>query len=226
MAAGPLRHARGFRYTPGMTPAEKLQSWFEAHRNEVRDDIVRLTKEMVRHKTVNVAPDKLCEHPYLKIRGEEWRVAQIVQRELEAAGIPGPATRGWKGGPNLIGRFGRNASGQRLMVAAHMDVVPPGDASEWTKLDDPFEPVERDGHALRYVACWTTRGHWRARLWGFACSVQVVGPECDRRPDSNRGPERRRSDWSRRDRLRRGLLARRGIDRCDLAPSCRTSASS
>ncbi|HQB42073.1 MAG TPA: hypothetical protein PLV85_00650, partial [Polyangiaceae bacterium] len=71
-----------------MKAAQKLREWFDSHQSQVRDDIVRLTMEMVRQRTVNVTPDKLIEHPYLAIRGEEWRVAAIVSRELEAWGIP------------------------------------------------------------------------------------------------------------------------------------------
>ena len=128
-----------------MTSAQRLQTWFNAHKQQVRDDIVRITKEMVRHRTVNVVPDKLGEHPYLAIRGEEWRVAEIVAREFGAMGVPFTSHARQEGRPNLIGRLGRNVSGHRLMVAAHMDIVPAGNIADWTKLPDPFDPLERDG---------------------------------------------------------------------------------
>lgn len=128
-----------------MSPSDSLRSWFETHSQQIRDDIVRLTMEMVRQKTVNVMPDKLVEHPYLAMRGEEWRVAKIVERELQAARIPITTHARVEERPNLIGRLGRNRSGTRLLVAAHMDVVPAGDPSDWSKLEDPFDPVERDG---------------------------------------------------------------------------------
>ncbi len=159
-----------------MSSSSELKSWFEAHRGEVRDDIVRLTKEMVRHKTVNVAPDKLGEHPYLEIRGEEWRVAEIVRRELEAAGISLSAHAREPGRPNLIGRLGRNASGRRLLVAAHMDVVPPGEPSEWEKLDDPFEPVERDGF-LYGRGVLDNKGPLASSLVAAQMLQRIVGPE-------------------------------------------------
>ena len=159
-----------------MTPAQQLQSWFEAHRREVRDDIVRLTKEMVRHKTVNVAPDRLSEHPYLKIRGEEWRVAEIVARELDAAGIPFTSHARLEGRPNLIGRVGRNTSGTRLLVAAHMDVVPSGEPSDWSKLEDPFEPVERDG-MLYGRGVLDNKGPLASALVAARMLAQVVGPD-------------------------------------------------
>ncbi|HNS96466.1 MAG TPA: ArgE/DapE family deacylase [Polyangiaceae bacterium] len=128
-----------------MKAAQKLREWFDSHQSQVRDDIVRLTMEMVRQRTVNVTPDKLIEHPYLAIRGEEWRVAAIVSRELEAWGIPFTRHERQQGRPNLLGRMGRNENGKRLLVAAHMDVVPAGDPSEWKKIKNPFEPEVQQG---------------------------------------------------------------------------------
>jgi acetylornithine deacetylase/succinyl-diaminopimelate desuccinylase family protein len=131
-----------------MTPAEKkatLKAWFDAHRAEVRSRIVDLTLELVRQRTVNVVPDKMAEHPYLKIRGEEWRVAEIVTRELTKAGVKYESHSRTEGRPNVIGHVGSNRSGQRLLVAAHMDVVPSGPAADWKKLDDPFAAIEKDG---------------------------------------------------------------------------------
>jgi acetylornithine deacetylase/succinyl-diaminopimelate desuccinylase family protein len=45
---------------------------------------------------------------------------------------------------NVVGTIGR---GQRsIMLHAHIDTVPPGDASAWSS--DPFRAVERDGHLV------------------------------------------------------------------------------
>ncbi|MFW5739290.1 MAG: M20 family metallopeptidase [Myxococcota bacterium] len=159
-----------------MTPTSQLQAWFASHRQQVRDDIVRLTKEMVRQKTVNVAPDKLPDHPYLEIRGEEWRVAEIVRRELDTAGIPFTTHARVEGRPNLIGRLGRNRSGHRLLVAAHMDVVPAGDPSGWSKLDDPFEPVERDG-MLYGRGVLDNKGPLAAALVAARVLKEVIGTD-------------------------------------------------
>ena len=123
----------------------KLKAHFEANRDALRRYIVDLTKEMVAQRTVNVVPDKMAEHPYLEIRGEEWRVADIVRRELDAMEIRHETHGRIEGRPNLIGRVGANTSGKRLLVAAHMDVVPGGDPAKWTKMEDPFTPVEADG---------------------------------------------------------------------------------
>jgi acetylornithine deacetylase/succinyl-diaminopimelate desuccinylase family protein len=127
-----------------MDRKQALREYFAAHQAEIRKEIIDLTLEVVRQKTVNVVPDKLAEHPYLKIRGEEWRVAEIVTRELTKAGIRFTSHSRQEGRPNVIARVGRNASGQRLLVPGHMDVVPAGDEAKWT-VCKPFDPIEKDG---------------------------------------------------------------------------------
>jgi succinyl-diaminopimelate desuccinylase len=122
----------------------KLIAWFEDNKASIRQQIIDLTTEMVAQKSVNVVPDKMGEHPYLEIRGEEWRVAEILTRELDAAGIRYESHSLQEGRPNIIGHIGQNESGKRLLVAAHMDVVPAGDAAEWKMADDPFDCVLKD----------------------------------------------------------------------------------
>ena len=63
-----------------MTVKETLKKHFEENQDEIKKRLVQLTTEMVKEKTVNVVSEKLSEHPYLNIRGEEYRVAEIVQR--------------------------------------------------------------------------------------------------------------------------------------------------
>lgn len=125
--------------------AQSVHRWFERNQQQVRADIINLTKEMVRHKTVNVTGDKLAEHPYLQVRGQEEPVAKIVQRELSSINIPFTTHARVPMRPNVIARFGQNVSGTRLLLAGHMDVVPSGTSKDWTKLTDPFDPIEQDG---------------------------------------------------------------------------------
>ncbi len=121
-----------------------LKDYFAGNREQVAARIVELTTEMVREKTVNVVSEKLSEHPYLEIRGEEYRVAEIVTRELDGWGIPYDVHARIEGRPNVIGRLGRGESGRRLLMPAHMDIVPAGDG--WDT--DPFEAVEQDGRLV------------------------------------------------------------------------------
>jgi len=119
----------------------QLQDYFSANQSQIRAQIIALVSEMVRQKTINVVTDKLPEFPFLKMRGEEYRVANIVKRELEASGIDYKIYTRMEGRPNVISRLGRNQSGQRLLMPAHMDIVPAGEG--WDT--DPFEVVEKDG---------------------------------------------------------------------------------
>ncbi len=124
-----------------MDSRETLRNYFTANREQVTARIVDLTIEMVRQQTVNVVSEKLSDHPELKFRGEEYRVAEIVTREFDSWGIPYESHARMEGRPNVIGRLGRGESGRRLLMPAHMDIVPAGDG--WDS--DPFEPVVKDG---------------------------------------------------------------------------------
>lgn len=121
-----------------------LKNYFAGNRDRVAARIVELTREMVREKTVNVVSEKLSDHPDLEFRGEEYRVAKIVTREFDAWDIPYTVHARMEGRPNVIGRLGRGESDRRLLMPAHMDIVPAGDG--WDT--DPFVAVEQDGRLV------------------------------------------------------------------------------
>jgi len=118
-----------------------LKQYFKDHADEIRQRVIDLTTEMCKEKTVNVVSEKLPEHPYLKIRGEEWRVAEIVKRELDKMGVPYDEYARMEGRPNVIGKIGKDANGKRLLMPGHMDIVPAGEG--WDT--DPFDVIEKDG---------------------------------------------------------------------------------
>lgn len=118
-----------------------LHRYFSENRGAIRERIANLVTEMVKEKTVNVVTEKLPDHPYLKMRGEEYRVATIVKRELTAMNIPYEEFARTEGRLNIISRIGKNVNGKRLLMPAHMDIVPAGDG--WNT--DPFVVVEKDG---------------------------------------------------------------------------------
>ncbi len=124
-----------------MDVTSTIQKYFQNNHPVIEQRIIDLVREMVRQKTVNVISEKLPEHPYLKFRGEEYRVAEIVKREFDRSGIVYDEFSRTDGRPNVIGRLGRNSSGKRLLLPAHMDVVPAGDG--WDH--DPFDLVINDG---------------------------------------------------------------------------------
>lgn len=121
-----------------------LKDYFAGHREAVGRRIVDLTREMVRERTINVVSEKLSDHPGLEFRGEEYRVAGIVTREFDGWGIPYEVHARREGRPNVIGRLGRGENGRRLLMPAHMDIVPAGDG--WDS--DPYEVIEKDGRLV------------------------------------------------------------------------------
>lgn len=124
-----------------MGSGEIIRQYFIDHDADIHKRIIELTSAFVRERTVNVISEKLPEHPYLKIRGEEYRVAEIVKRELDQAGIPYEEYALMEGRPNIIASLGKKNSPRSLLMPGHMDVVPAGDG--WDS--DPYEVFEKDG---------------------------------------------------------------------------------
>ena len=120
---------------------KRIIQYYKENHNEIKDRIIRLTKEMVKEKTVNVISEKLSEHPYLKIRGEEYRVANIVKREFQTLEIPYEEFSRMEGRPNVIGKIGNGINDKSLLIPAHMDIVPAGEG--WDS--DPFDVTEKEG---------------------------------------------------------------------------------
>ncbi len=124
-----------------MTAKARVKAYFQRHGQQLRQEVVALTSRMVRERTVNVVPEKLADFPYLSQRGEEWRVAAIVTQVLEQLGVSYAVHERVRGRSNVVARMGQGKGPCKLLVACHMDVVPPGDG--WDT--DPFEPVEKEG---------------------------------------------------------------------------------
>jgi len=155
-----------------MRPKEQVSAYFRRHQQEVRNEIVALTCRMVKERTVNVVPEKLADFPYLKQRGEEYRVAAIVSEALHQWGIPYKIFEREKGRSNVVGRVGSGAGPCKLLVACHMDVVPPGDG--WDT--DPFTPVEKDGF-LYGRGVLDNKGPLAASLVAARVLKQLVGDQ-------------------------------------------------
>ena len=119
-----------------------IREYFHLHQEEIRSRICILVTEMVKEKTVNVISEKLTEHPYLKFRGEEYRVAELVKRELDKSAIKYEVLALHPGRPNIISHQGLNRNGRRLLMPAHMDIVPAGEG--WNT--DPYAVIEKNGN--------------------------------------------------------------------------------
>jgi acetylornithine deacetylase/succinyl-diaminopimelate desuccinylase-like protein len=102
---------------------------------EHRDEIVALARDLVRIDTTNTG---------LMPTGNETEAATYLQRTLAVEGIEaeihGRVPERGNVFAALPGRSGKTA----LVLLSHTDVVPAGDASQWTH--PPFGGVVQDGH--------------------------------------------------------------------------------
>jgi succinyl-diaminopimelate desuccinylase len=122
---------------------QEIIQYFTTNRESIAAEVIRLTEAFVAEKTVNVVSEKLPDFPFLKFRGEEYRVAELVKQEFTRHGIPFREHARQPERPNVIGTLGRNETGKRLLLAGHMDIVPAGDG--WAT--HPFRLEVRDGIA-------------------------------------------------------------------------------
>jgi len=122
---------------------QKVMQYFARHRERIADDMGRMLSAFVAERTINVVTDRLADFPFLKCRGEEYRVAEQVKEEFRRSGIPFAEHARRPERPNVIGSLGRDETGVRLLLAAHMDIVPAGEG--WAT--DPYRLTIRDGVA-------------------------------------------------------------------------------
>jgi succinyl-diaminopimelate desuccinylase len=123
-----------------MSNKKIVRDYFEKNKKSIREEIIELVTRFVKEKTVNVPTDQLSKHPYLKLRGEEFRVADIVKEKMTEYNIPFNEYSKMKERPNIIGTLGNKSTDKSLMMPAHMDVVPAGDG--WDT--DPYEVTLKD----------------------------------------------------------------------------------
>ena len=105
-----------------MNEQEKISAWIEAR----QDELVDLLSKLIAARTENPP-------------GNEIVGAKILEAFFHHYGIPTETHEAEPGRTNLLARVG--SSGESLLLAGHLDVVPAGDG--WTV--PPFEPTIRDG---------------------------------------------------------------------------------
>src|SRR5690242_13730430 len=87
------------------------------------DEIVACLQALVRLPTVNAGPRPDT--------GGESAACDLVRGWLGAAGIASEIYESAPGRGNLVTRFGAAASGRRLLLLSHTDVVPVEDPALW-----------------------------------------------------------------------------------------------
>ncbi|MDX6744222.1 ArgE/DapE family deacylase [Actinocorallia sp. A-T 12471] len=119
------------------------------------DAMAELLAELVRIPSVGGSPGEEDVQGFLAgwLRDEGFDVdhwALPLDRLRASPDFPGmeaERARAW----GLVGRLPGSGGGRSLMLAGHVDVVPPGDPSAWRS--PPFEPVVRDGRLYGRGAC-------------------------------------------------------------------------
>jgi len=122
-------------------PTEDLFRTIDAR----RDELVELTRELIRFPTVN--PPGEGYRPCAQYIGERMRSRGFAVDYVHAAGTPGDSERHPR--INVIARREGSAPGPCVHFNSHIDVVQSG--AGWTM--DPFAAVVKDGRVYGRGAC-------------------------------------------------------------------------
>jgi succinyl-diaminopimelate desuccinylase len=125
-------------------PRDPAENLFKAI-DERRDDLVELTRALIRFPTVN--PPGEAYRPCAEFIGDRLRTRGFSVDYVHAAGTPGDNERYPR--INVIARRAGAAPGPCLHFNSHIDVVQSG--AGWTL--DPFAAVVKDGRVYGRGAC-------------------------------------------------------------------------
>ncbi|MBW3099064.1 acetylornithine deacetylase/succinyl-diaminopimelate desuccinylase family protein [Pseudohoeflea coraliihabitans] len=125
--------------------AEKRLSILRHNIEQRRDDLVELTRQLIRIPTLN--PPGECYRDICEFLAARLKARGFTVRLLRATGTPGDSDRypRW----NVIARREGSASGPCVHFNSHTDVVETGRG--WSV--DPFEGLVRDGKVYGRGAC-------------------------------------------------------------------------
>jgi len=118
---------------------QQIRAHFAQHRQRYRAEIIELLGRLVAQRTVNAGKARLDECPGQQVPGEETRVVEVLEPELDALGIPYQVFALHPRRANLVATLGQG--GQAMAVGLHSDIVPPGDG--WAT--DPYLVTVKDG---------------------------------------------------------------------------------
>ncbi len=131
-----------------MNPSPDLERTLLAAADAAHDELVELTRTLVRIPSENLPPGgreadvQRCIADFLRGAG-----AMVDVFTPDQAGIAGhPAFhpgRSYADRPNVVGTFAGSGSGRSLVFSGHADTVPAGARADWS--DDPWSGALRDG---------------------------------------------------------------------------------
>jgi acetylornithine deacetylase len=115
-----------FPFPVTLTKHQKLDA-----RSGTLDPTIKLLNELIAIDSVNPS--------LVSGAAGEAEIASFVANQLTAIGLDVEVTEVTPGRPNVVGVLEGRASGPVLMFCGHLDTV------GVERMDDPFDPVERDG---------------------------------------------------------------------------------
>ncbi|MDA4847643.1 M20 family metallopeptidase [Hoeflea poritis] len=172
--------------------------WEAIDRN--RDAVVELTREMVRIPSVN---PKFQVDPELN---REPEVQDLVQSHLEASGFSTERWDVFPDRPNVIGDWSGSEE-KSLILCGHIDVVPVGDSSTWTR--EPFGGEVDDGKIWGRGAVDMKSGV--AACMVAARAIREAGIELEGRLSIHSVVDEEAGGFGAIDAVKRGKLAKRAI---------------
>ncbi|MEM4465470.1 MAG: M20/M25/M40 family metallo-hydrolase, partial [Ignisphaera sp.] len=125
-----------------MEISEKILNRISATVDGYRDEMARTLMELI--SIPAISPDYGYEGEYDKAE----RLVDVVRDwGFDRIDIYNASDSRAKNGvrPNIVAYYyGENRDAPKIWILSHLDVVPPGDLSQWT-VTKPFDPVFRDG---------------------------------------------------------------------------------
>lgn len=121
------------------------------NRSSARDEVARLTRDLVRIRSVNPP-------------GDELPAAELLAQRLKGFGFETEVVEVAKNRANVVAVLRGRGEGPALMFNGHLDVVPPGDLSTWSR--DPFSGDIVDGKIY---------GRGSSDMKGGVASMSVAG---------------------------------------------------
>ena len=114
----------------GIPDFEGLAASFRRQIEERREEIVRLSADLVAARSVNPP-------------GDTREVAAVVAAELESRGFSPRLERLVETMPSVLTELDSGRPGPHLVINVHLDTMPPGDESAWTV--PPYELTRKEG---------------------------------------------------------------------------------
>lgn len=93
--------------------------------------VVRAFQREVAEQVVQRCAD-LVAAPSVNPPGDTRQMAELVARELRAAGVPARLVRDIDSMPSVMSEIDSGRPGRHLVLVVHLDTMPPGDESLWT----------------------------------------------------------------------------------------------